>query len=59
MLQNGIECINEVRGSEGLNPIDGGDEHFVQVNLAPVQNMQGATPAARVQVVGKKSRESR
>jgi HK97 family phage portal protein len=49
-LQNGIYSINEVRGAEGKNPISGGDDHFVQVNLAPVQNMQGATPAARVRV---------
>lgn len=53
-LQNGIDSINEVRGFEGRNPVDGGDEHFVQVNLAPVQSMQGATPAARVQVGGGK-----
>lgn len=49
-LQNGIYSINEVRNQEGKNPIEGGDDHFVQVNLAPVQNMQGATPAARVRV---------
>jgi HK97 family phage portal protein len=52
-LQNGIDSINEVRGAEGKNPVPGGDEHFVQVNLAPVQNMQAATPAARIQVGGK------
>ncbi len=59
MLQMGKNSINEVRGMEGENPIDGGDDHFVQVNLAPVQNMQGVTPAARVQVGGKMQRESR
>jgi HK97 family phage portal protein len=53
-LQNGIESINEVRHHEGKNPIAGGDEHFVQVNLAPVQNMQSATPAARIKVGGDK-----
>jgi HK97 family phage portal protein len=50
MLQMGKNSINEVRGMEGENPIAGGDEHFVQLNLAPVQNMQGATPAARIKV---------
>jgi len=55
MLQMGKNSINEVRGMEGENPVDGGDDHFVQVNLAPVQNMQSATPAAaRIQVGGKK-----
>jgi HK97 family phage portal protein len=54
MLQSGKNSINEVRGMEGENPIDGGDDHFVQVNMAPVQNMQGATPAARIQVGGGK-----
>ncbi len=54
MLQNGIENINEVRSAEGLNPVEGGNEHFVQVNLAPVQNMAGATPAARIKVGGDK-----
>lgn len=53
-LQNGINSINDVLGFEGRNPVDGGDEHFVQVNLAPVQNMQGATPAARIKVGGDK-----
>ncbi|UWZ84644.1 phage portal protein [Occallatibacter riparius] len=51
MLQMGKNSINEVRAMEGENPIDGGDEHYVQVNLAPVQNMQGANaPAVRIRV---------
>jgi HK97 family phage portal protein len=50
MLQMGKNSINEIRAMEGENPIDGGEEHFVQVNLAPVQNMQAATPAARIKV---------
>ena len=32
MLQNGVMNINEVRGTEELNPVDGGDTHTVQVN---------------------------
>lgn len=56
MLQMGKNNINEIRAMEGENPIDGGDEHYVQVNLAPVQNMQGAAPgAARVKVGGDKA----
>lgn len=54
MLQMGKNNINEIRGMEGENPIPGGEEHFVQVNLAPVQNMQTATPAARIKVGGDK-----
>jgi phage portal protein BeeE len=54
MLQSGKNSINEVRGMDGENPIEGGDDHFVQVNMAPVQNMAGATPAARIQVGGGK-----
>lgn len=51
MLNTGKNSINEVRGMEGENPIDGGDEHFVQVNQAPLTNMQSAAPAtARIKV---------
>lgn len=31
-IQNGIKSINEVRALEDLNPIDGGDKHYVQGN---------------------------
>jgi HK97 family phage portal protein len=36
MLQNGIASINEVRDMEDKNPIDGGDDHYVQLNLRDV-----------------------
>lgn len=32
-LQNGFMSINECRRLENLNPVDGGDKHFVQMNL--------------------------
>ena len=32
MLQNGVMNINEVRSTEELNPVSGGDTHTVQVN---------------------------
>lgn len=32
----GVLSINEIRDFENLNPIDEGDDHFVQLNLAPV-----------------------
>lgn len=36
MLQTGVFSINEVRRLEDLNAIDGGDEHFVPLNFAPL-----------------------
>ena len=41
LLQNGVDSINEVRIAEGKNPIPGGDDHRVQVNLAEL----GTPPA--------------
>lgn len=35
-LSNGVLSINEVREKENLNPIEGGDQHFIQVNMAPI-----------------------
>jgi HK97 family phage portal protein len=35
-LQNGIYSINEVRGYEDLDPIDGGDTHVRQMNMADI-----------------------
>jgi len=32
---------NEIRALENLNPVDGGDEHFVQINLAPMSAVAG------------------
>ena len=32
--------INEVRGKEGLGPVDGGDSHHIQVNMIPLDRMQ-------------------
>ena len=32
--------INEVRGTEELNPISGGDQHLVQVNQLSIDKMQ-------------------
>lgn len=35
-LQNGITSINEVRDLEDLNPIEGGDDHHIQLNMQPI-----------------------
>ena len=32
MLQTGVMSINEVRGKENMNPVEGGDTHTVQIN---------------------------
>jgi len=40
LLQNGVMSINEVRASEELNPIDGGDHSHVQVNQIRLDHMQ-------------------
>jgi HK97 family phage portal protein len=39
MLQNGVMNINEVRGTMELNPINGGDQHLVQVNQLSLDKM--------------------
>ena len=40
LIRDGIVSINEAREKlENLNPVDGGDTHFVQVNLAPLKAM--------------------
>lgn len=36
MLQNGIASINEVRDLEDWNPVKGGDDNHIQLNLASV-----------------------
>ena len=32
MLQTGVMSINEVRRKEQMNPVDGGDQHTIQIN---------------------------
>ena len=39
MLASGVYSINEVRGYLNLNPVDGGDEHFIQLNQDTVRDM--------------------
>lgn len=39
-IQNGFMSVNEVRARENLNPIEGGDKHFVPLNLAPIGQRQ-------------------
>jgi HK97 family phage portal protein len=39
LLEKGVFTINEVRRMLNLNPIDGGDTAFVQLNLGPIQEI--------------------
>lgn len=39
MIQNGVMSINEGRRLEDLNSIQGGDEHYVQVNMKPINKI--------------------
>jgi len=45
MLEKGVYAINEVRAYMGLNPVDGGDEHYVQLNMQAVSDALGVDPA--------------
>lgn len=46
LLEKGVYSINEVRRWMNLNPIPGGDEHFIQINLATVQDVASGLTVA-------------
>jgi hypothetical protein len=48
LWQLGVLSINEIRESEGLNPIESGDKRFVQVNMALLESFTVEPPAAEV-----------
>ena len=35
-IRSGWMSINEVRGLENLNPVEGGDEHYLQMQMVPI-----------------------
>jgi HK97 family phage portal protein len=39
----GVMSINEIRGLENMNPIDGGDTHFVPMNFQSLENAENNT----------------
>lgn len=41
LLAAGVYSVNEVRGYLNLNPIEGGDEHFIQLNQGTLQDVAG------------------
>jgi HK97 family phage portal protein len=40
LLSDGVLSINEVRAKEGFGPVEGGDEHHLQVNQLPLSSMK-------------------
>ncbi|MGA9851851.1 MAG: phage portal protein [Gammaproteobacteria bacterium] len=44
MFNMAAMCPNEIRDSEGLNPIEGGDQYYVMVNLASAQKTDPLAP---------------
>lgn len=47
LLASGVYCINDVRKWLNLNPVPGGDSHFIQLNMATIQDVaSGLTMAA-------------
>lgn len=44
-IQNGWMSINEVRKTEKLNPVPGGDKHFIQLNMTTID----AAPSGQAQ----------
>lgn len=57
-LQWGYYSINDVRQLEDLNPIEGGDSHFVPMNMAPL-NTAITAPVSSLRGIENDSYESR
>ena len=55
LLEKGVYSINEVRHWFDLNPITGGDEHFIQLNMSTVEDIAAGVnlPSALQSVRGK------
>ncbi len=49
LWQLGVLSINEIRSAEGMNPIDGGDKRFVQVNMALLESFVVEPPEPEVE----------
>jgi HK97 family phage portal protein len=44
MIGTGVVTINEAREKENLNPVEGGDKHFVPLNMTTLDKAGEATP---------------
>ena len=40
LIQNGIMTVNEVRGKLDLEPVDGGDQNYIQLNMTTLTGVQ-------------------
>jgi len=47
-FQTGVWSPNDIREMENKNPIEGGDKHFVQLNMIPLEQ-SGMRPASRIE----------
>lgn len=52
LLEKGVYSINDVRGWLNLNPIAGGEDHFVQLNLGTVQDVAAGLTLQKVEPQG-------
>jgi len=39
MIQNGIMSVNEARALENMNPVDGGDKRYMQMNMTTIEKL--------------------
>ncbi len=47
MLSSGVYSINEVRELEDENPIEDGDDHFIQINMSTVDKVASGEASAK------------
>jgi HK97 family phage portal protein len=47
MFNLGVLSVNEIRASEGMNPIEGGERRFVQVNMQLLDAFTSETPTGQ------------
>ena len=43
MINNGVMTVNEVRGKLDLEPVNGGDENYIQLNMTTLTGVQNNT----------------
>jgi len=49
LQSSGVLSVNEVREQLNYNPIDGGDEHFIQLNMGTIQDVAAGPDAQQTQ----------
>ena len=43
MINNGVMTVNEVRSKLDLEPVNGGDENYIQLNMTTLTGVQNNT----------------